>query len=306
MLHGIALRDQGNPSNAPAKPAGARAGGGAGGQRRVLWSPDASDTRPLMRAAAELGELGPLDIVALQEVDRHQDRSGKLDQAAVIAEAVGAKYWRFAASVHGTPGVVSEGANWVPATAEDDLPAPDCETGPAPDEGPRYGIALLSRWPVREWRVKRFSPAPVSLPLLAPSTGKPRAVRVPDEPRAAIAGIVELPHTDLTVAAAHLTFVPGYNTKQLQSLKAFLAGLPRPMILLGDFNLPGTIPGLLTGWHQVARTSTYPVARPRVQFDHILADGWTERALAATTASSRAVPLAISDHCALIADFPYP
>lgn len=321
MLHGIALRDArkdeqpdaaaGHSSDgtrrtttdrSPNRPAASRA---RAAQERV-WSPDASDPSPLYRAAAELADLGPLDVVALQEVDRYQDRSGHLDQTAVIAEAIGAKYWRFAASVHGTPGVASEGATWVPAGPEDDLPDDSSETGPAPDEGPRYGVALLSRWPVREWRVKRFAPAPVSLPLLAPSTGKPRPVRVPDEPRTAIAGILELPHADVTVAAVHLTFVPGYNTKQLQLLKAFLAGMPRPMVLLGDFNLPGTLPALLTGWHQVARTPTYPVTRPRVQFDHVMADGWTAQSLAAATASTRSVALPISDHAALIADFPYP
>jgi endonuclease/exonuclease/phosphatase family metal-dependent hydrolase len=142
---------------------------------------------------------------------------------------------------------------------------------------------------------------------MAPTpTGRPKAVKVPDEPRTAISAVVSLPHADVTVATAHLTFVPGYNTRQLTELRSFLGGSPRPMVLLGDFNTPGGIPGLVTGWTQVARMPTYPVAKPRVQFDHIMADGWTEEALAEARASARAIPLPVSDHCALLAEFPEP
>src|SRR5207344_1149734 len=137
---------------------------------------------------------------------------------------------------------------------------------------------------------------------LAPSEGRPRPVRVPDEPRAAAAAIIELPYADVTVATAHLSFVPGVNTKQLNGLRAFVAGMPRPMILMGDFNTPGGIPGLVTGWDQVARVPTYPVLRPRIQFDHVMADGWTAEALDAARASARALPLPVSDHRALVVD----
>ncbi len=273
---------------------------------RHIWSPDVSDPTDLLRAVAELEQDGPLDVLALQEVDRHQPRTGMLDQAGVVAEQLGARWWRFVPSVHGTPGIASEGASWVPATAADDLPEDQGEPPRVTDMGPRYGVALLSRWPVRRWRVKRFPPAPVSLPLIAPTTGRPKAVRVPDEPRSAVAAIIEIPHADITVATAHLTFVPGYNTRQLAELRAFLAGMPRPLVLLGDFNLPGGIPGLVTGWQQIVRVPTYPVARPRVQFDHILADGWAPDAVALARASARAMPVAVSDHCAVLADFPDP
>jgi endonuclease/exonuclease/phosphatase family metal-dependent hydrolase len=276
---------------------------------RHVWSPDVLDPADLVRAIEELLEAGPIDVIALQEVDRFQDRTAGADQARIVAETIGARYWRFVPSVRGTPGVAAEGAAWVPATSADDLPEdqaePDDEPTRAADRGPRYGIALISRFPVRQWQVTRFPPAPVSLPLLAPTTsGRPKAIRVPDEPRSAVAAVVETPYADITVATAHLTFVPGYNTRQLTSLRAFLAGMPRPMVLMGDFNTPGGIPGLVTGWDQVARTPTYPVARPRVQFDHIMADGWPEPALTHARASARAIPLPVSDHCALVAEFP--
>ena len=273
---------------------------------RHVWSPEVSDPADLVRSIEELLESGPIDVIALQEVDRSQERTAGVDQARLVAETIGAKYWRFVPSVRGTPGIALEGAAWVPATDADDLPADESEPEVAAWSAPRYGIALISRYPVRGWRVMRYPPAPVSMPLLAPTEGRPKAIRVPDEPRAAVAGIVELPYADVTVATAHLSFVPGVNTKQLNGLRAFVAGMPRPMILMGDFNTPGGIPGLVTGWDQVARVPTYPVMKPRVQFDHIMADGWTAEALEHARASARAVPLPVSDHCALLAEFPEP
>ncbi len=338
LLHGVPLRDrvtaQGrslNPAESGDRPGtGADAGGSGAGHptgsdeasaqsasdaahegiaptERHVWSPEVSDPADLVRAVEELLEAGPIDVIALQEVDRAQPRTGGVDQARLVAETIGAKYWRFVPSVRGTPGIASEGAAWVPATDADDLPADESEPETPTPSAPRYGIALISRYPVRGWRVMRYPPAPVSMPLLAPSAeGRPKAIRVPDEPRSAVACIVELPYADVTVATAHLSFVPGVNTKQLNGLRAFVAGMPRPMILMGDFNTPGGIPGLVTGWDQVARVPTYPVMKPRVQFDHVMADGWTAEALDHARASARAVPLPVSDHCALIADFPDP
>lgn len=333
LLHGVPLRDRLSwgrsggggevPDSGPGPAEDALTTGGAqltedatrasgvAPTDRHIWSPEVTEPGALVQAIEELLDTGPVDVIALQEVDRFQHRTGGVDQARIVAEVIGARYWRFVPSVRGTPGIASEGAAWVPATEADDLPEdqsePEEQAPGATRQGPRYGIALISRLPVRQWRVRRFPPAPVSLPLLAPTTnGRPRAVRVPDEPRSAISAIVETPHADVTVATAHLTFVPGYNTQQLKELRAFLAGQPRPMVLMGDFNTPGGIPGLVTGWHHVARTPTYPVARPRVQFDHMLADGWTDEAMEHARASAHAIALPVSDHCALVAEFPDP
>ncbi len=319
LLHGVPLRDHVRSRSEQAEAeqpevsateravqAEHAAHEGVAPEDRHLWSPEVRDTSFLVRAMEELLELGPIDVIALQEVDRAQPRSTGADQARVVAEAIGAKYWRFVPSVRGTPGIAAEGAAWVPATKDDDLPLDESEPETPSGSDPRYGIALISRYPVRDWRVTRFPPAPVSMPLLAPTEGRPRPVRVPDEPRAAMAGVVELPYADVTMATAHLSFVPGVNTRQLSSLRAFVAGMPRPMVLMGDFNTPGGIPGMVTGWEQVARFPTYPVMRPRVQFDHVMADGWTQEALEQAREHSRAVQLPVSDHCALVTEFPDP
>jgi endonuclease/exonuclease/phosphatase family metal-dependent hydrolase len=219
-------------------------------------------------------------ILGLQEVDRGQPRSASADQTAVAAAALDAPHWRFAAALHGTPG-----GSWVPARAGEDRP-----------ELPGYGVGLVSRYPVRRWLVWRFPGAPVSLPLLIP--GGRGLIRVRDEPRIALAAILDTPSGPLTAITAHLSFVPGWNAGQLRSLASWARGLPGPRLLLGDFNLPGPMPRLISGWRQLARLATYPVTRPRVQFDHVLGDGVPADAVV----RAEVLRLPISDHCALAVD----
>lgn len=73
------------------------------------------------------------DVLALQEVDRAQPRSGGIDMTAVAADALGATDARFVPTLLGRPG------RWRDAR------------DPGAD-GPAHGIALLSRHPVTEWR----------------------------------------------------------------------------------------------------------------------------------------------------------
>lgn len=237
------------------------------------------------RLASAAAELAP-DVVGLQEVDRQQRRSGSVDQTALVAETIGAAHWRFVPSIHGTPG---GRPTWTPAFEEDG----------ATTTGPTYGVGLVSRFPVRAWRVRRFPPAPFALPLLVPNEGgRPRLMRVPDEPRTAIAAVVDGPSGAFTVATAHLSFVPGPNARQLRALVRWIADLPRPAFLVGDFNLPGGLPRRLTGWTPLAVAATYPSWRPRVQFDHLLADGLPPHAVHA----EHVLTLEVSDHCALAVD----
>lgn len=227
------------------------------------------------------------DVVGLQEVDRQQARSGGVDQAAVVADALGAAHWRFAPSLLGTPGPV---VTWTTATEEVDAVQPD---------GPTYGVALVSRLPVLSWRVTRFPASRRGLPLIVPDDdGRPRVRRIPDEPRTALAAVVEGPRGPLTVVAVHLSFVPGVNVRQLRALVRRLADLPRPLLLAGDLNLPRPLPRRLTGWTPLATAATYPSWRPRVQFDHVLADGLPSQA----RFSGQALALEVSDHCALAVD----
>ena len=232
-------------------------------------------TEDLVAAATALDA----DVVGLQEVDRLQERSGGVDQTGVVAAALGARWSRFVPAVDGTPG-----ASWTASALDDG----DDSTGPS------YGVGLVSRLPVLSWRVRRFGPAPFGLPLLVP--GSKGLTRVPDEPRLALAAVVEGPAGPMTVVTAHLSFVPGWNVRQLRAITRWAASMPAPRFLVGDLNLPGAVPRLVTGWAQLARVPTYPSWRPRVQFDHVLADRPTP------VVAARALRLPVSDHCALVVD----
>lgn len=278
---------------------------------RVVGPPLVEGDGPLRDAIAMLGA----DVIGLQEVDVDQPRSAGTHQVRSVAEAMGTDHWHFAPSVSGTPGE----AEWAHATDDHEVAANPrlrpaeagrqrrsddtaVEVDPPVGVGPLYGVGLVSRLPVSDWRSTRFAPAPWSLPLLIPAEPRPRFMSVPDEPRAAIAAVVEGNHGPFTVVTAHLSFVPGYNIRQLREMRRWLAGLPRPLVLLGDFNLPGRMPAMVTGWQPLLKAATYPVMRPRVQLDHVLVDGFTPDQLEAARATAEVHLLPVSDHAAVTVD----
>ncbi|MFJ6197946.1 endonuclease/exonuclease/phosphatase family protein [Micromonospora sp. NPDC092111] len=224
------------------------------------------------------------DVLALQEVDRDQSRSGNLDLTAIAARALDAPEHRFAAAVVGTPG-----EQFRPLRHDDDGHGEPC-----------YGIGLVSRHPVRSWQVTRLKPAPVRSPIYVPGPGG-GLMLLRDEPRVVLAAVLDTPHGPLTVAATHLSFVPGWNAHQLRRVVKALRALPAPRILLGDLNLPAGPARLLTGWRPLGRHPTYPAAAPRVQLDHILADRHGLDRLPPVTAVDTPHST-ISDHRPLIVD----
>lgn len=269
--------------------------------QRVLGAPrDALslptvDPADLAAAAADLAA----DVLGMQEVDAHQPRSAGVDQTLVAAQAMadGAPVERlFVPSVAGTPG---DRATFEPA---DEVLRRSVHHGPQPEHGPLYGVSLISRVPVHSWHRVTFEAPSVSLPLLVPARPRPRLLRVPDEPRAAVAAVLAGPAGPITVATAHLSFVPGVNASQLRRLVAWLRQFPRPLVLMGDFNMPGSLPELLTGWPGAVRGATYPSFGPRVRFDHILLDGFSEEAVTRVRESVQILPMGVSDHCAVIAE----
>ena len=314
LLHGQSLGPDGNPLP------GAR--------------PAADPAETLAQAIAALDA----DVLALQEVDRYQPRSGLVDQAAVAAKALGAAEWRFAAALHGRPAPV---AGWIPEPGCHGLRVYGPDDVETATELPSYGTALVTRLPVRQWRARRFAPAPFGLPLRV--AGRRGLTPVPDEPRAALAAVLEGPNGPFTVVAAHLSFVPGWNMGQLAGIRRWIADLPAPYLLLGDFNLVGAVPrtvlggaavvdrlgrrsayprpprepresrearrarrslprrALLRGWRDLARTPTYPAHRPAVQFDHVLSVGVPRGAVRATSTPA----VGVSDHRPLVVDLSF-
>lgn len=226
------------------------------------------------------------DILALQEVDRDQSRSGHLDLTTIAARALDAPDHRFAAALVGTPG-----QRFRPLTHDDDGHGEPC-----------YGIGLISRYPVRSWQVTRLRALPARSPVYVPGPGPDRGLRLfRDEPRVLLAAVVDTPHGTLTVAATHLSFIPGWNIRQLRQVVRALRTLPAPRILLGDLNLPARLAGPASGWRLLGRAPTYPAPQPRVQLDHILADRRDGPALPPVTAVT-APAATISDHRPLVVD----
>jgi endonuclease/exonuclease/phosphatase family metal-dependent hydrolase len=222
------------------------------------------------------------DVLALQEIDRNQSRSGHVDQTAAVAEGMGAAAWRFEPALVGEPG-----ATWRAADDGDD-----------PSSGePGYGVGLVSRLPVRAWRVVRLRAAKVRAPVAVPG-GRGRFILLPDEPRVALVAELDTPHGPLVVATTHLSFVPGWNLAQLRTVTRHLAALGPPCVLLGDLNVPGRLPAGVTGWRALARVRTFPGAGPSMQLDHALGHG-----LLPVVDGVSAPELPLSDHRALVVDF---
>ncbi|WP_099025189.1 endonuclease/exonuclease/phosphatase family protein [Mycolicibacterium palauense] len=242
---------------------------------------DAHPDVHLQRLASCVRDLDA-DVLALQEVDLDQPRSGMADLTAVAAEAMGAVAHRFVAAISGTPG-----ATWMAATGAE-------QPGTA-----AYGIALLSRHPVSSWQVLRLPRIPVRFPMYLPGAGKNagKIALVDEEPRAAVVACVSSPLGPLTIAATHLSFVPGWNRVQLRHLLRDLRGFPGPRLLLGDLNMAPRAVSRWTGMHALGAGGTFPAEEPERQLDHVLTDdpGLTSRCSAAPR-------MPLSDHRPLVVD----
>jgi len=217
------------------------------------------------------------DVLALQEVDRNLPRSKHHDLTALAAEAMGADEHRFVAALSGTPG-----ATWTAATGNEQ-----------PDSA-AYGIALLSRYPVRGWSVVRLPPFPVRVPHRF--HGQWRPVWVRDEPRAAAVAEVDSPHGRLRVVTTHLSYLPWWNGHQLRVLLRELGAQDGTVVLLGDLNMGRRRAEQLTAMRPLAVGHTFPASAPAEQIDHILVRGDL------VASGGGPVRLPMSDHLALTAD----
>ncbi len=227
------------------------------------------------RLAAAVKSLDA-DVLGLQEVDRDQPRSFGADLTAVAAEAMGAPEHQFVAALAGTPG-----GTWMAATGEE-------QPGSA-----TYGIALLSRYPVVSWRVVRLPALRAGVPMWFQGSRKP--VWVSDEPRVAVAAVLDGPHGEFTVCNTHLSFVPGWSALQLRRLIRSLTGTREPLVLIGDLNMEQRQAARISGLRPLATAATFPVDHPRRQLDHVLARGSLR-----ATGPGEAVRLPLSDHRALV------
>jgi len=243
----------------------------------ILHGRTVGDGVDLQRLRQCVRRLNP-DVLALQEVDCEQPRSDLADLTAVAAEAMGAVEHRFVAAISGTPG-----ATWMAATGHE-------QPGTA-----AYGIALLSRFPAASWQVVRLPRIPMRFPMFLP--GPNRVMVVDEEPRAAVIAQLHTPSGGLTVANTHLSFVPGWNRRQLRRLIHDLRGFPDPQLLTGDLNMTPEAVRRWSGMRALAVAPTFPAETPDRQLDHILTD---DHRLRGGAVEAETMP--ISDHRRLAVD----
>jgi endonuclease/exonuclease/phosphatase family metal-dependent hydrolase len=185
------------------------------------------DQVDLARTAAVLRELAP-DLVALQEVDQRVTRSGGVDQAAELGRLLGMEH----------------------------------AFGSFMDyQGGRYGMAILSRLPIRRRQSIELPPG--------------------NEPRIALLVEVEDPRgKPLNLIGVHFDWVrdDALRHAQAEALCNFLDALDAPYLVVGDFN---DEPGSRTLGLFEARASaaakpaearfTFPADEPRKEIDFVFA-----------------------------------
>lgn len=241
---------------------------------------DAGAAREVLAALADqIRDIDP-DVIALQEVDLGQRRSGRLDQTAVLADLLGWEDRRFAATYAG------------PVVGLRRRPRRSALTGRADDvlgplrallgAGPAgFGNALLTRLPVRAWRVARLGRGPAV--LTRRSGGRaldPRSYALSTSTMrnmiAAQIGPVDGAGGPggLAVASTHLATRTGTAAAQLAAAWAALAALPEPHVLAGDLNLHAELLAPLGIARGLGEGATYPSGAPARRIDHVLTDPW--------------------------------
>ena len=253
---------------------------------------DAGAAREVLAALADqIRDIDP-DVIALQEVDLGQRRSGRLDQTAVLADLLGWAGHRFAATYAG------------PVVGLRRRPRRSALTGRADDvlgplrallgEGPAgFGNALLTRLPVRAWRVARLGRGPAVLTrrgggrafdprsyALSTSTMRNMIAAQIDPvdyaggagPDGARPGGLE--PGGLAVASTHLATRTDTAAAQLAAAWAALAALPGPHVLAGDLNLHAELLAPLGIARTLGQGATYPSGAPVRRIDHVLTDPW--------------------------------
>ena len=219
------------------------------------------------KIAAELAS----DLVGVQECDYALVRSENVNQIAEIATSIGAQYFAFAPCIIGTPG-----ETWRKLNDSDQRIISNTDSSSS-HEG-SYGIGIASKIEVTQWHRLDLGNSPIGAPLLIPGDesgpGKVRPIYIRDEPRVALAATLA---NGYTVINTHLSFVPGFNLRQLRKLKRWAAELEKSTettaIIMGDLNLPKNLPVVASQWKSLATQATYPSWGAKIQFDYILSKG---------------------------------
>lgn len=228
--------------------AGAGAGQGASGGREVtvlVYNIHAGmDTarQSNLERVAELVRRTGADLVLLQEVDRNTQRSGPTDQPAVLARLTG-----YSVAFGRTIGF----------------------------QGGDYGIALLSRWPIRRDTLIHLT---VTAPLGLTTEGR--------EQRGVLLAMVDAPGGPLAVLNTHLdaSREDVWRVQEIGGVLQAAAGVERgvPLIIGGDLNALPESPihqrmgaaGFRDAWPECGTGDgmTFPVNAPARRIDYLYLD----------------------------------
>jgi endonuclease/exonuclease/phosphatase family metal-dependent hydrolase len=236
----------------PATAAGDPPGGDAAGRAvplrvmtyNILHGAGEDGVFDLDRTAAAIRDQHP-DVVGLQEVDDHWGaRSDNLDEPAELAAKLGMQ--AFFGAIYDLP----------PLTAG------------APNR--RYGVAILSRYPVVravDHEITRLSTQDPN-PVPAPAPGFPEVV-------------VDVQGALVHVFDTHLDYRGDPTVRRMQAADtaAIMAAAGGQQVLVGDFNATWDAPelaalrdyGLVDAWSATGQPGgeTYPANAPRVRIDHV-------------------------------------
>lgn len=187
--------------------------------------------------AKALTDLNP-DVLFLQEVDEYNARSGSISHTGLAATTLEAGNHRFVAT---------------------------------PEAPGNYGIAVISRVPVIEWRELRLPAAPLGQRLTFMEGGEPRRYYVPDHSRAALAATLV---NGWTVVNTHCSFVPAMAQLHALTVWRWARAIARrhgsKLVVGGDLNFSRTAWLRRFGAVPLAGSATFPAWEPVRQIDHLL------------------------------------
>jgi endonuclease/exonuclease/phosphatase family metal-dependent hydrolase len=213
---------------------------------------------------AELVRGTEADLVLLQEVDRNTQRSGPTDQPAVLARLTG-----YSVAFGRTIGF----------------------------QGGDYGIALLSRWPIRRDTL---------IPLVV--TAPPGRTTEGREQRGVLMAVVDAPGGPLAVLNTHLD-ASGEDLWRTQEIAGVLRAAAAveagaPLLVGGDLNALPESPvhqalagaGFRDAWPEcgVGDARTFPVNAPARRIDYLYLGGGVR------CVDARVLPEYASDHRPLL------
>jgi len=246
----------------------------AGALRVLVYNIHAGKDAARTPRIAELADLvrhSSADVVLLQEVDQLTRRSGNVDQPAELASRTGYR----------------------------------AAFGRTIDyDGGRFGIAILSRWPIV---------ADTMIPLDGAAPAGAESSR--HEPRGALRVVVDAPQGRVTVMNTHLDAFGGnaWREQEADSLVRIVAAARdagETVIVGGDFNsTPESAAqqvlrtaGMRDAWQECARGDgfTFPASTPAKRIDFLFLNGAT-RCTTATVLDTQ-----LSDHRPLLVDVALP